>query len=119
MGVQEILGARFTWRPPAQETIEGICGGVPQPEGGCMTEGQGEAQQETKEQKFSRLATKRTQAALGKIKLIGNLASSSYGYTNEQAGTIIGSLRQAIDQLENRFNRVRGAKVAPPPFALN
>jgi len=74
--------------------------------------------QETMEQKFVRLATKRTQAALGKIKLIGNLASSSYRYTPEQATKIVATLRQAVDQLESKFNRVRGAKSAETSFSL-
>jgi len=74
--------------------------------------------QETKEQKFVRLATKRTQAALGKIKLIGNLASSSYRYTPEQAAKIISSLRQAVDGLEGQFNKVRGAGRAEQSFSL-
>ena len=82
-----------------------------------MTEGQPEAQ-ETKEQKFARLATKRTQAALGKITLIGNLASSSYHYTNEQAATIIASLRQAVDAVEGKLNKVRKAGGAEHPFSL-
>ena len=74
--------------------------------------------QETGEQKFVRLATKRTQAALGKVKLIGNLSSSSYRYTPEQAAKIIATLRHAVDQLESKFNKVRGAKSADTSFSL-
>lgn len=74
--------------------------------------------QETKEQKFMRLATKRTQAALGKIKPIGNLTSSSYRYTPEQAAKIIASLRQAVDAVESQFNKVRGAGRAEQSFSL-
>ena len=83
-----------------------------------MDEAQQGGGQETKEAKFVRLATKRTQAALTKVKLIGNLASSSYRYTPEQAATIIASLRQAVDQLDNKFNKVRGAATAESPFVL-
>ena len=48
-----------------------------------MSEGPEAVQGETKEQRFQRLATKRTQAALQKIRLITNLTSSSYAYTPE------------------------------------
>jgi len=75
-------------------------------------------QGETKEQKFQRLATKRTQAALQKIRLLSNLTSSSYAYTPEQAAKIIGSLRAAVDAVEARFNRVRGSKGAETSFSL-
>ena len=74
--------------------------------------------QETKEQKFTRLATKRTQAALTKIRLLGNLTGSSYRYTEEQASKIIGTLRQAIDEIEGKFKKVRGQKVGDQPFSL-
>lgn len=73
---------------------------------------------ETKEQKFQRLATKRTQAALQKIRLITNLTGSGYAYTPEQAAKILGSLREAVDALEARFNRVRGSRPADTSFSL-
>jgi ABC-type transporter Mla subunit MlaD len=63
---------------------------------------------ESKEQKFVRLATKRTQAAIQKIKLIGNLSASSYGYNPDQVQRVIGSLRQAVDDVEKRFNKLGG-----------
>ena len=67
-------------------------------------------QGETKEQRFQRLATKRTQAALQKIRLLGNLTSSSYAYTPEQAAKIISALREAVGTVEAKFNRVRGTQ---------
>ncbi len=75
-------------------------------------------QGETKEQKFARLATKRTQAALVKIRLLGNLAAPSYHYTPEQASKIIGGLRQAVDTLESKFNKVRGTGRVEDSFSL-
>ena len=83
-----------------------------------MSEEQGAVQGETKEQRFQRLATKRTQAALQKIRLLGNLTSSSYGYTPEQAAKIIGALRAAVDAVEAKFNRVRGSQGAETAFSL-
>ena len=73
---------------------------------------------ETREQRFQRLATKRTQAALQKIRLISNLTSSSYAYTPEQAAKIIGTLRAAVDTVEAKFNRVRGTQAAETTFSL-
>ena len=75
-------------------------------------------QGETKEQRFQRLATKRTQAALQKIRLLGNLTGSSYSYTPEQAAKIISALRAAVSAVEAKFNRVRNTKAAETSFTL-
>ena len=83
-----------------------------------MSEEQEAVQGETKEQRFQRLATKRTQAALQKIRLITNLTSSIYAYTPEQAAKIIGALRAAVDVVEAKFNRVRGTQGAETSFSL-
>ena len=83
-----------------------------------MGEEQEAVQGETKEQRFQRLATKRTQAALQKIRLLSNLTSSSYAYTPEQAAKIIGALRAAVDAVEAKFNRVRGSQAAETSFSL-
>ncbi len=83
-----------------------------------MSEGPEAVPGETKEQRFQRLATKRTQAALQKIRLLGNLTSSSYGYTPEQASKIVAALRMAVDAVEAKFNRVRGAPAAETSFTL-
>ena len=83
-----------------------------------MGEEQEAVQGETKEQRFQRLATKRTQAALQKIRLLGNLTTSSYGYTPEQAAKIISALRAAVETVEAKFNRVRGTQNAETSFSL-
>ena len=83
-----------------------------------MSEEQDAVQGETKEQRFQRLATKRTQAALQKIRLLGNLTSSSYGYTPDQASKIMGALRAAVDAVEAKFNRVRGSQAVETAFSL-
>ena len=75
-------------------------------------------QGETKEQRFQRLATKRTQAALQKIRLLGNLTSSSYAYTPEQAAKVIGALRAAVETVEAKFNKVRGTQASDTSFTL-
>ena len=83
-----------------------------------MSEEQEAVQGETKEQRFQRLATKRTQAALQKIRLISNLTSSSYAYTPEQAAKVIGALRAAVDAVEAKFNKVRGTPAPETSFTL-
>ena len=83
-----------------------------------MSEEPGAVQGETKEQRFQRLATRRTQAALQKIRLLGNLTGSSYAYTPEQAAKILTTLRAAVDALEAKFNRVRGSHAAETSFSL-
>ena len=83
-----------------------------------MSEEEGAVQGETKEQRFQRLATKRTQAALQKIRLLGNLTSSSYAYTPEQAAKVIGALRAAVETVEAKFNRVRGTPASGTSFTL-
>ena len=50
--------------------------------------------------------------------MLGNLTSSNYGYTPEQAAKIIGALRGAVDAVEAKFNRVRGAQAAETSFTL-
>ncbi len=77
-----------------------------------------QASGESKEQKFARLATKRTQAALGKIRLLGNLTGSGYRYTEDQANKVLAALRQAVDELEGKFRKVRGQKMGSEPFTL-
>ncbi len=77
-----------------------------------------EVQGETKEQRFQRLATKRTQAALEKIRLLGNLSGSSYSYTLEQADRILGALRAEVDAVEAKFNRAGGRQKSENKFSL-
>ena len=75
-------------------------------------------QGETKEQRFQRLATKRTQAALKKIQLLANLTTSSYAYTPEQAAKVVGALREAVNTVEAKFNKVRGTRAPETSFTL-
>ena len=60
---------------------------------------------ESKADKFKRLAEPRVDSTLKKIKIIGNLSSSGYEYTNEQVTTILTSLRTAIDEIEKKFQK--------------
>ena len=58
---------------------------------------------ETKEQRFKRLGDKRVNAALIKIRLIGNLASSNYEFTPEQVKKISDTLHGAINDVDKLF----------------
>ena len=73
---------------------------------------------ESKEQKFVRLATKRTQAALSKIRLLTNLSASSYRYTPEQADRIVAALREAVDEVDAKFKKIKREGGPAQPFSL-
>tara|TARA_B100001964_G_scaffold244030_1_gene323945 strand:+ start:1028 stop:1258 length:231 start_codon:yes stop_codon:yes gene_type:complete len=62
--------------------------------------------EETKEQKFKRLAEARVNNALQKIRLIGNLASPVYSYTPEEIEKIIVALNAGIAEVEEKFQKV-------------
>ncbi len=70
-----------------------------------MKQGDADAAGETKEAKFKRLAEQRVAAALDKIRLIGNLASSQYAYNGDQVARIFSALRGAIEDIEDKFQR--------------
>ena len=71
---------------------------------------------ESKEERFSRLAGKRTQAAIEKIRLLENLASSTYGYTPEQVQKMLDALRAAVEDVERKFNKQ--PEMGQKPFTL-
>jgi len=60
---------------------------------------------ESKEARFIRLATKRTQVALEKISLVGRLASPNYRYTEDQVDKIVTALREAMDSVETKLKK--------------
>jgi len=60
---------------------------------------------ETKEEKFKRLAEKRVNVALDKIRLIGNLASPQYAFGPEQIERIITALQSAVADVEGKFQK--------------
>ena len=68
--------------------------------------------EETKQEKFTRLANKRVNATLQKINLIGNLASSQYGYSDEQVAKIEFALSDAIVKTMAQFNKATIEKVS-------
>jgi hypothetical protein len=60
---------------------------------------------ETKEERFKRLAEQRVAATLDKIRLIGNLATSQYSYSGDQVAKIFTALKDAIGDVEDKFQR--------------
>lgn len=65
----------------------------------------GEDGNETKEQKFSRLASQRTTTvvkAIGALKHLSN--RSSYAYTEEQIEGMVANLTEAVEQVRSKFS---------------
>jgi len=60
---------------------------------------------ETKEERFKRLAEQRVAATLDKIRLIGNLATSQYAYNGDQVSKIFTALKDALAEVEEKFQR--------------
>lgn len=66
--------------------------------------------EETKGDKFKRLANARSRDAIHKIDLIGNLAGPAYDFTNAQVTTLEVALTQAVKQA---VHRLRSRKAEP------
>lgn len=67
--------------------------------------------EETKREKFTRLAEARTNTALKQIALLGNLANTSnYEYDLQDVDKILKTLRTAINELEVTFKGESKAK---------
>ncbi len=61
--------------------------------------------EESKADRFKRLAEPRVENAMHKIELIGNLSAGSYEYTAEQVEKILASLRHAVEEVEKKFQK--------------
>jgi hypothetical protein len=61
--------------------------------------------EESKADRFKRLAEPRVSNAIRRIELIGNLGGSSYEFTAEQVEKILASLRAAVDEVEKKFQK--------------
>ena len=60
--------------------------------------------EETKRDKFKRLAENRVNATIKEISLIGNLANkSNYEYSKEDVDKIIKTLKKSVSDLESKF----------------
>ena len=59
---------------------------------------------ETKAEKFVRLAEKRVTKALQELRKVGNLAAPAYEYTDKQVKAILTTLSSAIGDIDVRFH---------------
>lgn len=64
--------------------------------------------EETKQQKFVRIAEPRVTRACKAISLLGNLAGSSYEYTEEQVEAMFGAVQQELDKARAAFRKREG-----------
>ena len=65
---------------------------------------------ETRRDRFVRLANKRVNAAIKAIRLVGNLSNrGNYEYTNEDAAAIARALEKELKQLRHRFGSANGS----------
>lgn len=59
-----------------------------------------------KRDRFLRLADKRVNAALNKIRLVGNLSDTrNYEYTEEEKKKILASLQNELNNVKTAFNK--------------
>lgn len=66
---------------------------------------------ETKHERFTRLATSRTQAAIDKIRVLGNCANrDNYEYTEAEANKIIKALEEELRALKAKFTTGKSEK---------
>ena len=61
--------------------------------------------EESKADRFKRLAEPRVGNAVKKIGIIGNLAGANYEFTAEQVEKILGTLKTAVDEVEKKFQK--------------
>ncbi|MCT6822905.1 MAG: hypothetical protein M3005_03420 [Apilactobacillus sp.] len=60
---------------------------------------------ETKNEKFHRLAEKRTNDIIDKLRLISNLSNSQqYEYTKKEVNDMFKAIREALDRSESSFD---------------
>jgi len=59
---------------------------------------------ESKHEKFVRIATDRTQKLLDSLRILGNCANTqTYEYTKEEVEKIFNSIRSAIEEVRHKF----------------
>ncbi len=70
-----------------------------------MSDQEGAVSEESKSDKFTRLATKRVEKAVKSIDLLGNLSTSQYEYTQEQIDQIISDLAQHLNEVKAKYQK--------------
>lgn len=64
--------------------------------------------EETKQQKFVRIAEPRMTRACKAVRLLGNLAGSSYEYTEEQVEAMFSAVQYELDMAREKFRKRDG-----------
>ena len=68
--------------------------------------------EETKREKFIRLAENRVNSTIKEINLIGNLANkSNYDYRKDDVDKIIKTLKKSVSDLESKFSSKNWIKI--------
>ena len=62
--------------------------------------------QETPEQRFRRVATRRTRLILKYLRLLGNTASQNYRHTQGEVDAIFTALKKAVAETEAKFSEL-------------
>lgn len=58
---------------------------------------------ETKNEKFIRIAALRVQAIISKIEILANCSSSNYEYTDEQVEAMFGAIMTSLTECKKSF----------------
>ena len=61
------------------------------------------SENETKNEKFLRIATPRVQNIISKIEVLSNCASSNYEYTDEQVEAMFGAIMTSLTECKKSF----------------
>jgi len=61
-------------------------------------------QNESKHDRFKRIATKRVISVIRRIESIGKLSGSSYQYTDEEIAKIFSALQETLDNVKALFS---------------
>jgi len=67
--------------------------------------------EETRSERFKRVATKRTNEILNRIRILGNCSNkSSYSYTDEDIRKIFSAIEGELRLIKSRFNSIKKNK---------
>lgn len=65
-----------------------------------------EGNKETPEERFRRLATRRTNAVLDELRKLGNLSNrTNYSYSEEEVERVFTAIYETLADIESRFQR--------------
>lgn len=70
------------------------------------------SEQETKREKFIRIAEARTNKIIDMIQLLGNCSSSDYDYTRQDVEKIFSAIESEVRETKKKFNRSEPRKNA-------